>query len=114
MTADRLPSALEATAILRRAEADGDFATVLKKGDSDRGSILLVVGSRGRHVACLERVLDAAGDYRWERTGPAESAGSTEIAEFVARRARFDEDCWAIELDIADAERFIAETTAVG
>ena len=37
-----------------------------------------------------------------------------EIADFLARRARFDEDLWAIELDIADAERFIAETTVSG
>jgi hypothetical protein len=69
---------------------------------------------RGRHLACLERVLDLDGTYRWQRTGPADSASSIEIADFLARRARFDEDLWAIELDIADAERFIAETTSAG
>jgi hypothetical protein len=37
-----------------------------------------------------------------------------EIADFLARRARFDEDLWAIELDIAEPERFIAETTSAG
>jgi hypothetical protein len=37
-----------------------------------------------------------------------------EIADFLARRARFDEDLWAIELDIAEPERFIAETTSMG
>ena len=55
--AERLPASLEATALMRRAEAAGDFATVLHKGDVDRGALLLVIGSRGRHVACLERVL---------------------------------------------------------
>jgi hypothetical protein len=59
-------------------------------------------------------VLDLDGTYRWQRTGPADSASSIEIADFLARRARFDEDLWAIELDIADAERFIAETTSAG
>ena len=86
----------------------------MKKGDEDRGSLLLFVSSRGDHRACLERVLSAQGSYRWERVGPGESAGSAEIADFLARRARFDEDLWAIELDIADAERFIAETTLTG
>lgn len=76
--------------------------------------MLLFVSSRGVHLACLERVLSFDGDYRWERVGPAESASSTEISDFLARRARFDDDLWAIELDIADAERFIAETTAAG
>ena len=86
----------------------------MKKGDPDRGSLLIMVGSRGRHVAFLERMLSADGDYRWQPVGPGESASSAEIADFLARRARFDEDLWAIELDIADPERFIAETTTSG
>ena len=86
----------------------------MRKGDPDRGSLLLFVGSRGRNVACLERVLSLDGAYRWQIVGPGESAGSAEIADFLARRARFDEDLWAIELDIAEPERFIAETTSVG
>jgi hypothetical protein len=84
----------------------------MRKGDPERGSLLLFVSNRGEHVACLERILNFDGSYSWQTTGPAESASSAEIADFLARRARFDEDLWAIELDIADAERFIAETTS--
>jgi hypothetical protein len=108
----RLPAHVEVAGILRRSEASGDFAAVLRKGDPDSGSILLIVTSRGRHVAFLERVLSADGFYAWQSAGPGESAGSPEIAEFLGKRARFDEDLWAIELDIADPERFIAETTS--
>jgi hypothetical protein len=86
----------------------------MRKGDPYRGSILFLVSSRGRHVACLERVLNLDGSYQWQAVGPADSASSAEIADFLARRARFDEDMWAVELDIADPERFIAETTSVG
>jgi hypothetical protein len=114
LSSDRLPAHLEVAGLLRRVQADGDFATILRKGDAERGSLLLVIGSRGRHVACLERMLALDGGYRWERVGPAESASSIEIADFLARRARFDEDSWAVELDIAEPERFIAETTALG
>jgi hypothetical protein len=109
---DRLPAHLEVASILRRTAAAGDFATILRRGDPERGSLLLIVSSRGRHVASLERVLSLEGGYGWQAVGPAESASSTEIADFLARRARFDEDLWAIELDIAEPERFIAETTA--
>ena len=87
---------------------------MVKRGDAERGSLLLFVSSRGVHQAALERVLNLDGTYRWERVGPAESASSTEIADFLARRARFDEDSWGIELDIPDAERFIAETKLMG
>lgn len=86
----------------------------MKKGDPERGSLLLFVSSRGRHFACLERVLNLDGSYHWQTVGPADSASSIEIADFLARRERFDEDLWAIELDIAEPERFIAETTHLG
>jgi hypothetical protein len=111
---ERLPAHLEVASILRRVTAAGDFATVLRKGDPERGSLLLMVSSRGRHLACLERVVSLDGGYKWRAVGPADSADSAEIAEFLARRARFDEDYWAIELDIAEPERFIAETTHLG
>ena len=114
MSSDRLAASVEAAALVRRAQADGDFAAILKKGDGDRGSLLLVVSSRGRHVACLERMLDLDGGYSWRSVGPSESAQSQEVAEFLAKRTRFDADLWAIELDIAEAERFIAETTSAG
>lgn len=114
MSFDRLPTRLEATGIVRRAEAQGDFAAVLRKGDDERGALLLVISSRGKHFACLERILALDGTYAWRIAGPKESAGSAEVREFLAQRARFDEDLWEIELDIAEPERFIAETTASG
>ena len=114
MSDDRLPAAVEAAGLVRRAEAAGDFATILKKGDPDRGALLLIVSSRGRHVACLERIMALEGGYCWRNVGPDESAKSQEVAEFLAKRTRFDADLWAIELDVAEAERFIAETTLTG
>ena len=114
MSNERLPSAVEASGLIRRVTAGGDFATIIKKGDPDRGALLLVISSRGRHVGCLERTLTLDGDYLWQSVGPGESSGSDEIRDFLAKRTRFDADLWAIELDIAEAERFIAETTAVG
>ncbi|MEO7564281.1 MAG: DUF1491 family protein [Sphingomicrobium sp.] len=109
-----MPAGLEVAALLRRTEVAGDFATVVHKGDKDRGALLLILGSRGRHIACLERVLSLGGEYEWRRTGPKDSAGSGEITSFLQKRARFDEDYWAIELDIADPERFIAEIGPTG
>jgi hypothetical protein len=110
----RLPTHVEVASILRRTSAAGDFATVMRRGDPDRGTLLLVVTNRGRHIACLERVLTLNGDYHWHTTGPGDSVAPGDVADFIDRRARFDEDLWAIELDIADAERFIAETTVSG
>ena len=114
MTNERLSASVEAAGLIRRIAAAGDFATIIKKGDPDRGALLLVISSRGRHVGCLERTLTLDGAYRWQAVGPGESSGSDEIRDFLAKRTRFDADLWAIELDVAEAERFIAETTALG
>jgi hypothetical protein len=114
MSGGRLPAHLEVSGLIRRAEADGGFAAILHRGDPQGGSLLLVVNSRGRHVACLERILSLSGGYEWRTTGPAESADPTVVPSFLAKRTRFDPDLWAVELDIADPERFIAETTALG
>lgn len=114
MSPSRLPAHVEVGAILRRAEASGNFGTILRKGDEERGSLLLVLSNRGRHFAILERILHLDGHYEWQRVGPPESSGSIEIDEFLAKRARFDEDSWVVELDIVDPERFIAETTSPG
>ena len=86
----------------------------MRKGDAERGSLIIFVTSRGRQVAILERVLGIDGDYQWRAAAARELAGSVEIGDFLAKRARFDDDLWAIELDIADPERFIAETTLTG
>jgi hypothetical protein len=114
VSSDRLPAHLEVASILRRVQGNGGFGTVLRKGDPERGSILLVISSRGQHFACFERMLSLAGAYEWQPTGPSESASSAEVTDFLGKRARFDEDCWAVELDIAEPERFIAETTHLG
>ena len=114
MSDDRLPAAIEATGLMRRVEAQGGHAAVLHKGDPERGTLLLVVTSRGKHVACLERALSLDGKYRWRQVGPAESGSSQDVSEFLAKRQRSDPDLWLIELDIVLAERFIAETTEEG
>lgn len=100
--------------LLRLAEAAGGHGAVLGKGDPDRGVLLLIVASRGVHVACLERRLDLAGNYAWAAVGPARDAQAAELRDFLQKRRRFDPDSWLIELDVADAERFIAEIVAIG
>ena len=112
--AERLPAHLEAASLLRRAEIDGGFGTIIKRGDPDRGSLVLLLSRRGQHWACFERALAADGTYGWQRVGPAAGAAGAALAEWSQKRIRFDEDLWLIELDIADPERFIVETGLQG
>src|SRR5262245_32838207 len=111
MSGGRLPPRLEVPALLRRAEIQGGFATVIHKGDPESGAVLLLVSNRGRHIASLQRILGMSGAYEWRTAGPSDSADSREVAEFLAKQRLFDPDLWVVELDIAEPERFIAETT---
>lgn len=111
---DRMTAHVEATAIMRRVEANGGFATVLRKGDPDRGSLILFISERGNFRGILERDLGADFTYRWAFKAAGDSPGSDSLRDLTARRERFDPDSWLIELDIADPERFIAETTGSG
>ena len=108
---ERLAAGIEATALMRRITGEGGFATILRKGDEERGSLLLVIAEKGRHIGCLERQLQVNGVYQWTRTGPGSESEMAEISQFLEKKRRNDPDLWLIELDIADSERFVAEMT---
>jgi hypothetical protein len=112
--AERLPAHVEVGALLRSAEQAGGFGTVIRKGDPDRGALVLMIGSRGQHFGFLERTLSNNGAYEWQQVGPIAGAGTETIADWSQKRVKFDSDLWLIELDIPSPERFIAETTAFG
>jgi hypothetical protein len=112
--ADRLPAHVEAAALVRQAESEGGFGAIVKRGDPDRGALVILVAHRGNHRACLERTLGPTGNYGWQTVGPPAGAEPSALADWSQKRVRFDEDLWLIELDVPHPERFIAETTAHG
>ena len=110
----RLSAHVEASGLLRRAESEGGFGTILKRGDRERGAIILHVTRRGGHHCFVERSLTAEGSYSWVRAGPVAGAEPAQLADWSQKRVRFDEDLWLIELDVPHPERFIAELGAKG
>jgi len=113
MSEARLASGFEVGALRRLTEALGGSATVVRKGDEDRGQILLCLSRRGVYQTFLERTLQPSGTYDWSRVGPVpEEAEKTD--SFAQRRVKFDSDSWLIDLDIPDPERFIAEISRSG
>ena len=109
---DRLPAGVEVGAIVRRVQGDGGFASVLHRGDPDRGTISLLVTERGRAAALLERQMAADFTYRWAKVSDGSELEGVRWREAIVAKSRIDPDCWVVELDVPDAERFIAETTA--
>lgn len=111
MTA-RLTSAMLVSTLLRRVAQAGGNAVVLKKGDASAGTILLFCCERGVFTSIQERILDISGTYKWHPVGPDANQDKVNVEDYIIRRRSRDSDLWLIELDIANAERFAAETIA--
>ena len=95
-------------ALVRRANVDGGIVTVLAKGDETAGAILIVAQERGENPRILERGIGPDGRTALIAAGPA--GESSAVTEYWMRRRRGDPDLWVVEVDIAAAERFVAET----
>jgi hypothetical protein len=105
---DRLPAHLEASAIIRLAESQGGFATVLGKGERDAGTILLVMLCRGAGGVLYERMPQRDGSRSFIATKREDADKPYEFSEYLVRRRQQDPDIWLIEVNIADPERFVA------
>jgi len=112
---DRLNCLILIQALIRRVEAAGGFAMVLRKGDPTSGAILLQLLDRtGEPPHVLERIPDFSGGYRLESIAAKYSGDAEALAQYLDRRTRSDPDLWLIELDVADGERLAAETFGGG
>lgn len=104
----RLPAHLEVSGLIRSVESAGGFATVIAKGERDAGTILILTIDRCAHGTLYERMpqIDGTRPYIVAKRQTAEN--KQEFDEYLARRQRQDADCWIVELDVPDAERFVA------
>lgn len=103
----RLPSALLVAAMIRRTQDAGGFAAVLARGDEGGGAILAMAVDRGR-TRLLERGLGPEGRAVLLDVTPAD-ADARGVDDYWRRRRSRDPDLWVVELDGAEAERFVAE-----
>ncbi|MCX7285677.1 MAG: DUF1491 family protein [Novosphingobium sp.] len=105
----RLPAHLEVSALLRAAQAAGDFGMVLHKGDRDSGSILIVVVENQGLGTLYERLPERDGTRKWSLIKAQVSDNKSEFDDYLARRGEQDRDLWIVELTVADRDRFIRE-----
>ena len=109
----RIPAHLEVAAIIRLAESQGGFATVLAKGERDAGTILLVTTCRGQGGVLYERMPALDGSRSFVATLAQNPENPNEFSQYLARRRDRDRDIWVIEVDIVDQERFVAQIAAL-
>ena len=104
----RLPAHLEVTGLIRAVGAAGGFATVIATGERDAGTLLVVCCSGGTQATAYERMPQPDGSRAWTLTRKQDIENPQEFWDYCDRRKGQDDDLWILELDVPDAERFIA------
>jgi hypothetical protein len=107
MMDDRLPAHLEASGLIRAVQAAGGFAMVIAKGERDAGTLMIICCENGTNLRAYERMPQLDGSRTWALSRQQDTDNPSEFSEFIAKRKRQDSDLWILELDIANAERFI-------
>ena len=103
----RLPAHIEVSGLIRAVEAAGGFATVIKKGERDAGTILAICCENGTNARLYERMPQLDGTRKWTLTRSEDPENKVEFSVYWQRRHSQDPDTWIVELDIANGERFI-------
>ena len=96
MAEARLKAGLWVKAALRLGDVDGRPGMVLRRGDADSGSVLVVVRCPAG-ASVLTPIRAGNGDAAWvRRTG--EAAVTDEVVDaYVQRQVSRDPDLWVIE-----------------
>jgi hypothetical protein len=103
----RIPAHLEVSGLIRAVEAAGGFATVIAKGERDAGTLLIICCENDTNVRLFERMPQLDGSRAWTLSKSQNPENKVEFTEYWQRRRQQDGDLWIVELDIANAERFI-------
>jgi hypothetical protein len=107
----RLATDIWIGALIRRAELEGAYATVIRKGDPRGGAVL--VKALDRRAGCAQLFAEAVrGDGERVWMSPVASTDEPALDAYIDRAARFDPDIWVIEIDDRAGRHFLTEPVA--
>jgi len=103
-----IPTDIWVSALIRRANLEGAFAVVSRRGDARAGAVLVRVWNhRERTMTLYSEALDAEGRSVWIR--PTRSNLEADVAEFVERAVGRDPDIWIVDIEDRDGRHFLVE-----
>lgn len=115
----RLTSEFVVSALVRRVEGEGAYATVARRGDAMAGAIFVLVDGLDGTVALYGPAPPMMDDgplpddaaltgNRMFAFVPLEPEASREVAEgVIAREMRFDPDVWVVDIQDRKMRNFV-------
>lgn len=96
------------SALIRRAELGGAFATVVRKGDARAGAVLVKVFNRSDRTARLyAEATRMDGERVWMQ--PQLTDQEPDLDRYIERAARIDPDVWVVEIEDKQGRHFLTE-----
>ena len=106
-----LSSDLWVSALIRRAEIGGAFATVVRKGDARAGTVIVkAYDTSNRQARLYTEAFGADGERLWIQ--PVQSDMESELDAYIQRQIGYDPDIWVVEIEDGEGRHFITETVA--
>lgn len=103
MSNDRLPTEFWIHAQLRRLNAAGTGAYLLRRGDTERGTVLVrLAGREGTRI--LIQVRDLNGRLAWLGVKDGAVLSNEDADAYVERATSRDSDLWVIEVETRNGE----------
>ena len=101
-----LSSDLWVSALIRRAELGGAFATVVRKGDERAGTVIVkVFDTSTRRARLYSEAFGAEGDRLWMQ--PVESEQERDLDAYIERQSGYDPDLWVVEIEDREGRHFL-------
>ncbi len=106
-----LSTDLWVSALIRRAELGGAFATVARKGDPRAGTVIVkAFDTTARRARLYSEAFGPDGERLWMQ--PVESEFESELDDYLQRQIRYDPDLWIVEIEDREGRHFITEKVA--
>jgi hypothetical protein len=103
-----LPTDLWVQALIRRAHMNGAYATVVRRGDSKAGAVLVkAFDSRKRTVRLYAEAVRRDGERVWME--PLGSQDEAALDAYADRAAQRDPDLWVVEVEDGEGRHFLTE-----
>lgn len=100
MTTDgRLSTELWVQAHLRRCNAEGLFAAVLRKGDQWGGAVIVKLNLLDGTFKVLTQTRDIDGSVAWMAAQQGALLAEADVTTYIERQVKRDPDLWVIEIE---------------
>ncbi len=109
----RISTELWVKALIRRCQAGGAAAFVMRHGDDDRGALFVKVAmldGRAKLLGPAPATLSETGTERFlvPHLDP-DGAPERDVDAYIARQAEFDEDLWLVEIEDRQGRTFVED-----